>query len=104
MVVLAPVFHDHTFGALWSASAATISSEMFGALVQPAAVRVVTIVALMLPTNAQIVAHWHSTGFDLEGHLVLSIFTHVSEARRALLSSLFLPFLLILMGISRLLS
>ena len=99
MAVLAPVFHDHAFGTLRCACAAAISSEVFSALVQPAAVRVVAIVTLMLPSNAQIVAHGHSTGFDLEGDLIFGIFTDVGETLRALRSCLFLTILLSL-GIS----
>ena len=50
----------------------------------------------MLKADAQIVAHWHSTGLDLERHLILALFTHVCEALWALSRGLLLPFFLIL--------
>ena len=73
-IVRVPVIHDHTFRALRCARAAAISDEVVGTLVQPATIRIVAIVALMLIADAQIVAHWHSASHDLEWFLLLILF------------------------------
>ena len=46
--------------------------------------------ALVLEPAAQIVAHWHSAGFKLEGRLILRLLSLIGEAFRALLSILLL--------------
>ena len=55
-VILAPLFHDHTLGAMRCARATSISDVELSAAFEPTAIRVVTVDALMLKTSAQVIA------------------------------------------------
>ena len=88
--VLAPHLHGHSIRALRSASAASVSDVVLGAPFQKSAVGIVACVArvLVLVSLAQIVAHWHSAGFQLDRDFILRIFSLIGETFRALIRSL----------------
>ena len=90
MFVLAPHLHGHPVRALRGASAASVSDVMLGAPFQKSAVGVVACVALVivLMSLAQIVAHWHSAGFQRDRDFILRIFRLIGEPFRALIRSL----------------
>lgn len=99
-VVLEPHVHDHALRAVRSASAAAVSGEVLSASVQPAAVRVVAIGAVVLEASAQFVAHRHAASLNLPGSSVFPLLSLISESLGALL----LLSLLLLVGNSLLIS
>ena len=62
--LLLPVVHDHTMRAVRSAGAAAVPDEVLCAWLKPSAIRVVTIVALVLNTASKVVTHGQATGLS----------------------------------------
>ena len=93
-VILSPLFHDHTIGAMRCARAASISDIELGATFKPTAVRVVTIDALMLIASAQVIAERHAASLNFPWCLVLAFLYLICEAWWALTFVLFLLFVL----------
>ena len=89
-IILPPLFHDHTVGAMRCASAASISDVELGATFKPTAVRVVTVDALMLIASAQVIAERHAACLNFPWCLVLAFLYFICEAWWALIFVLFL--------------
>ena len=103
MTVLSPKIHDHTVGALRRAGAASVSNEVLSTPIRPSTVRVMAVMALMLVTRAQVVAHWHSASFKLERNLILRLLYLINETCGALCDGLLLLISLLSFSVSLLL-
>ena len=84
-VILAPLFHDHTVGAMRCASAASISDVELGATFKPTAVRVVTVDTLMLIASAQVIAERHAACLNFPWCLILALLYFICKAWWAVL-------------------
>jgi len=95
------MLHNHAFGAVRSAGAASISDEMLSASFHPPTIGVVAIFALKLTPDAQIVTHGHSTCLNLGWWgLVLALKSLVSESMGALVLGGFLLLLFLRLLVS----
>ena len=99
MIVLAPLVHDHTLGAVRCTSAASVSDVVRSATIQPTAVRVVTVNALMLITMAQVIAERHAASLNFPWGLILALLDLICKASRALEVLFFLLILFFLLVI-----
>lgn len=82
LAVLVPEVHDHAFGADRSAGCGAIFDVVLGALVHPAAVRVVAVVASVVKARSHVDAHGHPASFN--NALVLPLQLLVDEVCGAL--------------------
>ena len=89
-IILAPLFHDHTFRAMRCACAASISDIELSAAFEPTAVGVMTIDAFMLITSTQVIAERHAASLSFPWCLILALLYFICEAWWALIVVRFL--------------